>query len=347
MVREYRPDAIILDLQMPVMDGWEVLKHLKNDPALSKIPVHVISAMDEVKAPQGSVAYVKKPVTKDGLEMTFRQIGSYLSPDTRKILILSAHSNTDDTLVKFTAGLPPDVQYFIAPDIDTLMQMGAMHDYDCIVADLGGSLEEGIRDLQTIREHRLFAGVSLILLIDREISPGDEMKLRSISEAIIMKSVEAHRRLKDELELFMHRVREQPRQQAPGAEPFTDKNVLSGKKVLVADDDMRNVFALVGLLENQQVEVLTASNGREAVELLDKEPVDLVLMDIMMPEMDGYEAIRYLRAKPSFDNLPIIALTAKAMAEDRELCIQAGASDYMSKPIDTQKLLSLLRIWLS
>lgn len=348
MARQHKPDAIILDLQMPVMDGWEVLKHLKNDAALSKIPVHVISAMDEVKAPQGSVAYVKKPVTKEGLEKTFRQIGSYLNADTKKILILSAHAATDDTLVKFIAGLPSTVEYHMAPDMDTLMKMGALHDYDCIVADIGASLEDGIRDLQAIRGHQLFAGVSIILLIDRAISASDEMKLRGISEAIVMKSVEAHRRLKDELELFMFRVKEQPREAMLKGESFTDKNILSGKKVLVADDDMRNVFALVGLLESQQMEVITASNGREAVDLLDKnKAVDVVLMDIMMPEMDGYEAIRYLRGKTAFADLPIIALTAKAMAEDRELCIRAGASDYMSKPIDTQKLLSLLRIWLS
>ncbi len=172
--------------------------------------------------------------------------------------------------------------------------------------------------------------------------------MKKMSEAIVMKSKEAHSRLKDELELFMFRVKEHQPDVSGVPQQFSDNKNIEGRKVLVADDDMRNVFALVGLLENHKMEVITASNGKEAIEALDENNgIDIVLMDIMMPEMDGYEAMRIIRSKPRYSGLPIIALTAKAMSNDRELCIEAGASDYMSKPVNAQKLLSLIRIWLS
>lgn len=350
MARAHKPDAVILDLQMPVMDGWDVLKEMRNDAQLKNIPVHIISAMDEAKFPmQGSVAYIKKPVSKEDLEKTFLQIGSHLRSEPRKLLILSSNSDTDETLNKFISELPAGVQYDITANISAFIPTHHVEDYDCIIADTEFSSDDRKEDLKVIKEHPVLSKVSLILLIDREISPSEELRLRGISEAIVMKSMEAHRRLIDELELFMFRLKEEPLPiVAETREPFTNDDILVGKTVLVADDDMRNVFALVSLLENQQMEVVTASNGKEAIDVLEQgNKVDIVLMDIMMPEMDGYEAMRYLRSRNAFKKMPIIALTAKAMAEDKELCIKAGASDYMSKPVDTPKLLSLLRIWLS
>jgi signal transduction histidine kinase/CheY-like chemotaxis protein/CHASE3 domain sensor protein len=348
MAKKFKPDAIILDLQMPVMDGWEVLKILRNDPELMGIPVHVISAMDEDKAPkQGIVEYVRKPVTIEELELTFKHIGSYISAVKHRLLIWSPAKTPDNTLGQLIANLPPGVKYDLVTAIEDVIGLGKKHHYDCILADVGSS-EKDFDYLQEIRENNLFSGTSLILLIDHEISATDEMRLKKISEAIVMKSKEAHKRLKDELELFMFRVKDHLPDGSLGSHSYVENNILDGKTVLVADDDMRNVFALVGLLENQKMKVVAASNGIEAINALrDNDAIDIVLMDIMMPEMDGYEAMRKIRALPQFRNLPIIALTAKAMSNDRELCIEAGASDYMSKPVNTQKLLSLIRIWLS
>lgn len=350
MARTHKPDAVILDLQMPVMDGWDVLKEMRNDAQLKHIPVHIISAMDEAKFPmQGSVAYIKKPVSKEDLEKTFLHIGNHLRSEPRKLLILSSNSDTDETLNKFISELPEGVQYDITANISGFISTHHVEDYDCIIADTEFSSDDRKEELKVIKEHPVLSKVSLILLIDREISPSEELRLRGMSEAIVMKSMEAHRRLIDELELFMFRIKEEPLPfVAERQQPFTNNDILVGKTVLVADDDMRNVFALVSLLENQQMEVVTASNGKEAIDILEQgNKVDIILMDIMMPEMDGYEAMRYLRSRNAFKKTPIIALTAKAMAEDKELCIKAGASDYMSKPVDTPKLLSLLRIWLS
>jgi signal transduction histidine kinase/CheY-like chemotaxis protein/CHASE3 domain sensor protein len=349
MAKRHKPDAIILDLQMPIMNGWEVLKELRVDPELRSIPVHVISAMDEDKAPvNGIVEYVRKPVTIDELEHTFNHIGSYIAAVKHRLLIWSTANTNDATLKQLMVNLPDDVQFDQVSKINELIELGKQHHYDCILADISTS-EEHFDNLQKIRENNLFSGTSLILLIDQEISSTDEMRLKKISEAIVMKSKEAHKRLKDELEIFMFHVNDhKPKEEESKEERLKDSNILDGKKVLVADDDMRNVFALVGLLENHKMEVLTASNGLEALEMLEKEPkIDIVLMDIMMPEMDGYEAMRNIRSNKKYNDLPIIALTAKAMSNDRELCIEAGASDYMSKPINSQKLLSLIRIWLS
>jgi len=349
MAKKHKPDAIILDLQMPIMNGWEVLKELRLDPELRLIPVHVISAMDEDKAPvKGIVEYVRKPVTIEELEHTFNHIASYIAAVKHRLLIWSTGNTNDNTLKQLIVNLPDDVQFDQVSDIGEVIELGKQHHYDCILADISTS-EEHFDNLQQIRENNLFAGTSLILLIDQEISATDEMRLKKVSEAIVMKSKEAHKRLKDELEIFMSHVNDhKPEEGASGKEHPADSNILDGKKVLVADDDMRNVFALVGLLENHKMEVVTASNGLEAIEALEKESrIDIVLMDIMMPEMDGYEAMRNIRSNKRYSELPIIALTAKAMSNDRELCIEAGASDYMSKPINAQKLLSLIRIWLS
>lgn len=349
MAKRHKPDAIILDLQMPVMDGWEVLKELRIDPRLRSIPVHVISAMDEDKIPpNGIVEYVRKPVTIEELEQTFGHIGSYIAAVKHRLLIWSASNTNDSTLKQLLANLPDDVQFDKVSAISELIELGKQHHYDCILADISTS-EEHFDGLQKIRENNLFEGTSLILLIGQEISANDEMRLRKISEAIVMKSKEAHKRLKDELEIFMFHVNDhKPKETSLKKGHLADNNILDGKKVLVADDDMRNVFALVGLLENHKMEVFTASNGFEVLEVLKKEnKIDIVLMDIMMPEMDGYEAMRNIRSDRQYGDLPIIALTAKAMSNDRELCIEAGASDYMSKPINAQKLLSLMRIWLS
>jgi CheY-like chemotaxis protein len=221
--------------------------------------------------------------------------------------------------------------------------------YDCIIADIGTNIEEGISKLAALQAHLLPDSIPTIIYLDRDITAADEMEMKRVSDVVVRKSSLSNKRLLDELELFLYKVTEKnilPR--FTPTKPISLDATLQNKKVLLVDDDMRNLFALSAALENQQMEVVTASDGKEALEVLkgDKN-IDIVLMDVMMPEMDGYEAIHVIRHEMKLKNLPVIALTAKAMAGDREKCLAAGASDYISKPVDIHKLASLMRVWLS
>lgn len=352
LAKKHRPDAIILDMQLPVMNGWEVLKRLKDDPQLRSIPVHVISASDDVQMPlQGAIAYLKKPVSKEALENAFSLIGLKVYQKGKRMLILKGDTLKGALFENFLNNVPANIEVDIADDLKAAMTLGKEHEYGCILADIGKDIDAGVDNIEQLRGTGPFRKTSVIIFIDKEISPVEEAKLSKVSEAVVMNSREAYRRLADELELFLHKLNMEenssPSIKATDIVPIGTE-VLKGKKVLLADDDMRNVFALVSLLEEQGMEVSTAGNGQEAVTLLEiEEQPDIILMDIMMPEMDGYEAMKIIRNRLQLRQLPIIAITAKAMAEDRELCIAAGASDYISKPVDNQKLLSLMRVWLS
>lgn len=352
LAEQHRPDAIILDMQLPVMNGWEILKRLKDHPQLKSVPVHVISASDDVQMPlQGAIAYLKKPVSKEALENAFSLIGLKVYQKGKRMLLLKGTALKGNLLDNFLNNVPADIEVDIADDMESAIRLGDEQEYGCIVADIGKDIEAGIDNIERLRSETPFQKTSVIIFIDKEISQAEEAKLSTVSEAVVMNSREAYRRLADELELFLHKLdREEPATPKIRAADriTTGSEVLRGKKVLLADDDMRNVFALVSLLEEQGMEVSTAGNGQEAVTFLkEEEQPDIVLMDIMMPEMDGYEAMKIIRNRLQLRQLPIIAITAKAMAEDRELCIAAGASDYISKPVDNQKLLSLMRVWLS
>lgn len=231
--------------------------------------------------------------------------------------------------------------------VDEALEKLRVHTYDCIVVDIDGNVTKGINDLAALRDA---AGSELyfIVYLDDDISSADEMALKKYAESIIRKSSHATDRLLDEVELFLHKVKTTPQTTAAVYHDKVSDKLLEGKKVLLADDDMRNIFALNALLEEQGMIIINAENGKEALEQLQQNPdVDIVLMDIMMPEMDGYEAMRLIRADKKYRRLPVIALTAKAMAGDREMCIEAGASDYITKPVNSSKLFSLMRVWLS
>jgi CheY-like chemotaxis protein len=220
--------------------------------------------------------------------------------------------------------------------------------YDLMIADIGKDIDKGLQDLQKLKEQSQKA-LPVIVYLDKDISQADELKLKKVSDVIIMNSSRAEERLIDELELFLHKIQHTQTSIVSGkAVVQQEDNTLMNKKVLVVDDDMRNLFALTALLEEQGMQVTTASDGREALDKLQTERnADIVLMDIMMPEMDGYEAIAQIRNNLRLTHLPVIALTAKAMTGDKEKAIAAGASDYITKPVDTGKLFSLLRVWLS
>jgi signal transduction histidine kinase/CheY-like chemotaxis protein/CHASE3 domain sensor protein len=348
--RRYHPDAIILDIQLPVIDGWSLLKILKADEELKNIPVHIISAFDDNRLHSASVlAYVKKPIDREGLEKAFSTINVYLTEHLKKVLIISATHFKDESLKQLFQEKHHDTSFEQVTTVEEAKQKLEHEKYACLIADLGTNVADGMRDLQLIQKDLHDHHIPVIIYLDTDISAADEMLLKKISDVIVRNSPSVNSRLKDELELFLFRVQEADQQQDQKAYPAPVNDAgLKGKKVLVVDDDMRNVFALSNVLEMQEMQVVAAADGRESLQRLRDEPsIDIVLMDIMMPEMDGYEAIQKIRKELRMTNVPIIALTAKAMAGDREKCIEAGASDYITKPVDTQKLLSLMRVWLS
>ncbi|MCW3088896.1 MAG: histidine kinase, partial [Sediminibacterium sp.] len=348
--KKYHPDAIILDIQLPVIDGWSLLKLLKADATLKNIPVHIISAFDDSRLhTAGALAYVKKPIDRAGLEKAFDTIGSFLTESVKKVLIISETHFKDERLKEMFQQKHPDTSFVQAATVEEARQRLTAEKYACVIADIGNNVANGIHDLQVIQHELHDHPIPVIIYLDTDISPADELQLKKISGVIVRDSPSANSRLKDELELFLFKV-ETAEQQPDQPNHYAQVNDASlvGKKVLLVDDDMRNVFALTNALQMQKMIVVPAADGKESLERLQTEPgIDLVLMDIMMPEMDGYEAIRNIRGKLNMNGIPIIALTAKAMTGDREKCIEAGASDYITKPVDVQKLLSLMRVWLS
>jgi signal transduction histidine kinase/CheY-like chemotaxis protein len=348
--RTYKPSAIILDMQLPVIDGWSLLKIFKNDHLLKNIPVHIISAADETRLqPNGALAYLSKPVSKADLEKAFTLIGSQVSSQVKKLLILSGDYLKDDSLHALIQERHFDVDCTYAHSVAEAIAAMLQADFDCIIADIGKDIEKGIEDLQQLRKGAPVQDTPVMIYLDSDLSPANELKLKRVSNVIIRESSFAHDRLMDEMELFLYKIQEggqRPVQQQHIT--VADNNILIHKKVLLVDDDMRNIFALSTALEQQQMEVITASDGKDALEQLKANPgIQLVLMDIMMPEMDGFEAIRRIRGQLKLTKLPVIALTAKAMQGDKEKCMEAGASDYITKPIDTNRLFSLMRVWLS
>ncbi|XZF15401.1 response regulator [Chitinophagaceae bacterium MMS25-I14] len=348
--RKYNPAAIILDMQLPVMDGHAVLKILKNDPELKNIPVHVISAMDVSRLSiDGALAYLQKPLKTEDLERAFSTINQFLKSSVKKVLVLSGDYLGDKSLSELIDERHFDISCDYAKTEAEAMQMIQDTRYDCVIADIGQDIANGISELQRMRDMLEQQNIPVIIYMDKTLSVADELQLKKVSDVVIRASGFAKDRLMDELELFLYKV-QQDKSDPLASRPvhIADEMVLHNKKILIADDDMRNVFALSTLLEEQQMDVITAGDGREALDLLEQnQGISMVLMDIMMPEIDGYEAVKKIRANRKFAKLPVIAVTAKAMQGDYEKCMQAGFSDYITKPIDSARLLSLLRVWMS
>lgn len=346
---KFKPSAIILDMQLPVLDGWSLLKIFKADEKLRRIPVHVMSAMDNLERLKDSaIAYLKKPVDSDELEEAFSSISKHISSDVKKILIVSGEYIKNDTINSVLAQRYPDAEVAYALSENEAVQQIDTTVYDCIVMDIGKDLPNGIVEARKLHALAKEKHIPVILYIDKELSANDELQLKKISDVVIQNSDGSKNRLLDELELFLYAVDEHKSVPQSKVSMRMMEKSLKGRKVLLADDDMRNVFALSTLLEEQEMVVVAAENGKEAISQLNEHPdTDIVLMDVMMPEMDGYEATRLIRSDGRFKGLPIIALTAKAMHGDREKSIQAGASDYITKPVDSGKLFSLMRVWLS
>jgi HAMP domain-containing protein/CheY-like chemotaxis protein len=350
LAHEYKPDAIILDMNLPVMDGWTVLDRLKQHPETRHIPVHIVSGGDgrQNALRAGAVAFVEKPVSKEGLGETFGAIRTFIDREVKRLLVVEDDEAERTALIELIGG-GDDVEVTAVGSGDEALEALQLQRYDCMVVDLKLPKRSGFELLDHIRNDERFASTPVIVYTGKELTERETTELRRLADTIVVKDASSPERLLDETALFLHRVeRKLPREKRRLLEQLhSAEEVFKDKKILIVDDDVRNVFALTSVLEANGMQVLYAENGRDGVELLRRTPdVDLVLMDIMMPELDGYETTRIIRADEAFKQLPIISLTAKAMKGDREKAIAVGASDYITKPVDTDQLLSLMRVWL-
>ncbi len=349
LARELRPDAITLDIHLADLSGWHLLDRLKHDPATRHIPVHVITIDDERDRAlrQGAIGAMVKPASREALSEAFVELIRFNERKSRRLLVVEDNPVERDAIVS-TIGNGDVVTTAVGDAAEALKALGE-HDYDCIVLDLGLPGRSGQQLLDELHAHPSWREIPVIIYTARDLSRQQEAQLRRSAKTIVLKTAASLDRLLDETALFLHRVHSNlPEAKRQRIERIHQSDTaLSGKTVLVVDDDVRNIFALTSLLERYRMIVVTAENGREALTTLAATPATaLVIMDLMMPEMDGFAAMRAIRADGVHQELPIIALTAKAMQGDREQCLEAGASDYITKPVDSDQLLSMLRVWL-
>jgi CheY-like chemotaxis protein len=352
LARELKPDAVILDMKLPVMDGWTVLDHLKRHPETRHIPVHIVSAVgedgrhDALRA--GAVAFLQKPLDREALDEAFTRIASFIERGVKSLLVVEDDEKQRASLLELLGGGDDVEVKAVGSSEEALAELDSDR-FDCMVLDLRLPDTTGFKLLEQVKRDERFHDLPIIVYTGKVLSRREETRLRRYAETIIVKDASSPERLLDETSLFLHRIESRlPTAKRRLLEQLhSAEAVFEGRKILIVDDDVRNVFALTSVLEAHGMEVLFGENGREGIETLQANPdVDLVLMDLMMPELDGYSATRSVRQMSEFRKLPIIALTAKAMKGDREKSIAAGASDYITKPVDTDQLLSLMRVWL-
>jgi CheY-like chemotaxis protein len=349
LAREFRPTAITLDIFLPDMLGWTVLSHLKQDPDTRHIPVQIITMEEERQhgLERGAFSYMTKPITTEGLDSAFIRLQEFTKRTVKRLLIVDDNEAERNSVVELLSH--KDVEITTVGSGLEAWDMINDRAFDCVVLDLRLPDISGFELLEKVQQEPSLRELPIVVFTGKDLTDEEEIKLRKIAKSVIIKGVQSPERLFDETALFLHRIiGDLPGEKQRMLDRLhkTDE-ALANKKVLVVDDDVRNIFAITGLLERHNMHVLSASNGREAIGLLEKTPdVSMVLMDIMMPEMDGYETMKVIRQEPKHKLLPILALTAKAMKGDREKCLEAGASDYIAKPVDTDQLLSLMRVWL-
>jgi CheY-like chemotaxis protein/HAMP domain-containing protein len=347
--RHYRPDAIMLDMKLPVMDGAEVLKQLKNDPELRHIPVQIISGFDLKKEglELGAFDFIRKPVKQEVLWKAFDKIEDFVSRKIKRLLIVEDDKQHNEAVKELIGN--GDVKCFSAYSGNEAYEALTADPFDCMILDLGLPDMTGFDLLEKMKANKDLNRVPVIVYTGKDLTKEENHRLEKLASTVVLKTAHSHDRLLDEAMLFLHRVESKlPKEKQTIIRKLhkTDE-VLRNKKVLVVDDDIRNVYSLVNALEGEGLHCITAENGKDALKALKQnESIDIILMDVMMPEMDGYEATREIRKTDKFKKLPIIALTAKAMKGDREKCLAVGMSDYISKPLNVEQLLSLMRVWL-
>jgi CheY-like chemotaxis protein len=346
---QYRPVAMSLDIFLPDMLGWNVLSQFKRTLETRHIPVQILS-MDEDRQQglaRGAFSYLNKPTTTEGLNAALARINDYIRPRKKRLLI--AEDNDAERMSVAQLLAHPDVEIVEADSGSVALDCLRGQRFDCMVLDLHLPDISGFEVLEEIQKDDALADLPVVVFTGRDLTPDEDARLHTMARSIVVKGAASPERLFDETALFLHQVAEDlPDDKKRMLERLhSSDEMLAGRTVLVVDDDTRNIFALSSALERRGMRVLTATTGREAISILEQSPeVAIVLMDIMMPEMDGYETIALIRGNPALRRLPIVALTAKAMKGDREKCLEAGASDYLAKPVNTEQLFSALRLWL-
>ncbi|MCM5530046.1 response regulator [Parasegetibacter sp. NRK P23] len=344
----YKPRGILLDIQLPVKSGWEVMEELKNNPQTRHIPVHIMSShtVRRESLLTGAVDFINKPVAFEKINEIFGKIEEVLSRDPKKVLIVEENPKHARALAYFLESFQVNAE--ISSDVNESIDALTRRNIDCVILDMGVPDKHAYNTLDEVKRTPGLEQLPIIVFTGKSLSRSEELRIRQYADSIVVKTAHSYQRILDEVSLFLHMVEEHRRPEEKKYMRLGGLNeVLSNKKVLVADDDVRNIFSLTKTLEQYGMSVISAVDGKEALQQLDAHPdVNIILMDMMMPEMDGYESIARIRKNPRYKNLPILAVTAKAMTGDREKCIKAGASDYITKPVDIDQLLSLLRVWL-
>jgi HAMP domain-containing protein/signal transduction histidine kinase/CheY-like chemotaxis protein len=349
LARQYGPTAISLDIFLPDLLGWTVLNQLKLDPTTRHIPVQIISLEEERQhgLAHGAFAYLVKAATTVGLEAAFDRIKEFTTPRAKRLLIIEDNEIERQSIVELLGHHDIEIETVATGEagLRALLERA----FDCVVLDLRLPDMTGFDLLEKMHREPKLEDVPVVVFTGRDLNLPEQARLKTLAKSIVLKDVRSPERLLDETSLFLHRVvTDLPlEKQAMLQRLHGSAEILRGRKILVVDDDARNIFALTSVLENQDMEVISTTNGASAIEIIQNNPdLSAVLMDIMMPDMDGHETMREIRRRPEFRTLPIIALTAKAMKGDREKCLDAGASDYIAKPVNTDQLLSLMRVWL-
>ncbi|HEY4148878.1 MAG TPA: response regulator [Chitinophagaceae bacterium] len=347
---KYKPTGILLDIQLPVKDGWEVMEELKGDSRTRHIPVHIMSSYElkNKSLSSGAIDFINKPVAFEKMQEIFKKIEYVLNHHPKKVLIVEENNMHAKALAYFleTFNVNSEIRSNVSDSIEALHKK----EVDCVILDMGIPHQHSYDTLEEVKKTPGLENLPIIIFTGKSLSKTEELKIRQYADSIVIKTAHSYQRIQDEVSLFLHLVEENKRPD-PGSGQYRRlgalTEVLKDKIVLIADDDVRNIFSLTKALENFKMKVLSATDGKEALFQLQQHPdVHIVLMDMMMPELDGYETTRRIRKDRKFKNLPVIAVTAKAMTGDREKCIAAGASDYITKPVDIDQLLSLLRVWL-
>ena len=348
MANKFMPDAITLDIGLADMDGWQLLEQLKSSAATAHIPVHVISGDEHQQRAleSGAIAHLRKPVSEEALVDTFDRLLGFADSRGKNVLVVEDDLTQLNAMVNLIG--TGEMNITAVSSARAAFEAVESNTFDCVIVDLGLPDMSGEKFIETFRAKSGHETTPIIVYTARDLHREEEARLRRISSAVVVKDGRAPERLLDEVNFFLHRVEaDLPSARRP-SRGESARDSLQGRRVLIVDDDARNIFALEAALRAEGMEVLAAESGRQGIASLQtRSDVDIVLMDIMMPEMDGFETIRRIRADDSIASIPIIALTAKAMKGDREACIAAGASEYVSKPVDVDQLRSILQLWLS
>jgi len=346
---QYHPQAILLDVQLPVKDGWQVMDELKSNASTRPIPVHMMSVLQLEKESlmKGAIDFINKPMAIDRLTDVFKKIEEALQRSPQKVLIVENNAKHASALAYFLSNF--NISLSVENNVEDSVKSLTSSQVDCVILDVESSKGNEYQIIESIKSYEGLENLPIIIFTEHSLSKSEELKIKQYADSIVVKTAHSYERILDEVGLFLHLVEEKNSSVETARNKVLGSltEVLSGKKILITDDDVRNIFSLTKALEKYKVEVVVAMDGKHALQQIkEHNDIDVILMDMMMPEMDGYETIREIRKMPALTKLPIIAITAKSMIGDREKCIVAGASDYISKPVDIDQLLSLLRVWL-